>query len=654
MIGDEFNRQEEEKEQKKAENKHNAQNNAKAIRTAAKVAEKSGEPHAAAVGKVINAADKVTGGKSTELLGHVANAGMKLAPTGKMAQNAINKAGDSGALDIANKATSLSNGKFSGANSKNNNLSTSNGSDTNLDKNKIKVDDGKSKRDNSKTDVSIKKEEEEKQTKTVGCVTVLVIILIVFVIAIFPLFLILLPISILFGVTGSSLSFNNFYASKCNDVTVVFVDPLNNYVVTGTETYDMTDYVAGVVAAEVGGLANKEVYKTFAVAARTYAELNFDDQCTIEASERKQVFVDITNSVDSNHQLIYEAVKETDGQVITENGNLYLTEYDAFCYISKDSNNYTLSQQNQQIPVSWVNSNVGNSIYRNCPCEANDSSMTECWVNGQWSDGGHGRGMSQYGALYLASEEDYTYEEILSYYYGDDIVIASNSFITSIAGLEIKDTTSASPLNEPITTFLNSNGSSLDDLNDFVHDSVSSIGVGTREGVVTAAVSMINYLYDNFNTKLPYYWGGKTTGNTIPSIFGTYQPSAMSRNGNTYYYTSFDCSGFVSWAIRAGGYNLTNQTSYSFDDLYSDDSCVITDSSCVGQPGDLINSPNGHVELIVAVDIDNGKYFIAHSGTAGVVMTQRDMHTGNSTTSTTKVIFMDNYYNNSSNVNDSY
>lgn len=606
MHDDDINRINEEKKQ--LESMRNAQNNAIAVRVGGKIAESSGEPHLVVTGKIINTADKVTGGKSSEILGKGMAREFNKSFKGRQTQRAINRISGTNLNDFSNSSY------------------------------KINDDD-------------IDKTIDAEVRFPIKFKTFLIILIILIPILFLMFFLVLSDKN---SSTGSSLSFNGFYTSKCDDVTVVFVDPLNNYEVTGTETYNMTDYVAGVVAAEVGGLANKEVYKTFAVAARTYAELNFDDQCTIESSERFQVFKDITKSTTNDSELIYDAVKETDGQVITENGNLYLTEYDAFCYISKDSNNYTLSQQNQQIPVSWVNSNVGNSIYRNCPCEANDSSMTECWVNGQWSDGGHGRGMSQYGALYLASEEDYTYEEILSYYYGDDIVIASNSFITSIAGLEIKDTTSASSLNEPITSFLNSNGSSLDDLNNFVHDSVSSIGAGTREGVVTAAVSMINYLYDNFNTKLPYYWDGKTSGNTIPSIFGTYQPSAMSRNGNTYYYISFDCSGFVSWAIRAGGYNLTNQTSYSFDALYSDDSCVITDSSCVGQPGDLINSPNGHVELIVAVDIDNGKYFIAHSGTAGVVMTQRDMHTGNSTTSTTKVIFMDNYYNNSSNVNDSY
>lgn len=664
MIGDELNKRDEEKEQKKEENKHNAQNNAKVVRAAANVAEKSGEPHAAAIGAAVNTADKLTGGKSSELIGHGMNVGMKLSPGGKFAQNAINKAGDSGTLDKANKALSLSNGKPSG---NVNNNKVNNNSSLKKDINQKKENLEKTQKNNDvnnqnnvieekkKKEVKIKKEEEEQnKKKTSGCLIVVIILLITLIIVFLPLLLIIVPIAGVLSSLGGLLSFNSYYESKCSDVTVIFVDPDNNYEVIDSKSYTMNDYVAGVVAAEVGSFSNKEVYKTFAVAARTYAEMNLSDECSIEASERMQAFTDITSKSNDNYKLIYEAVEETEGEVVVEDGSLYLTEYDAFCYTSKDTENYILSQQDQKIPVSWVDSNISNYYYKNCPCEANDQSLTQCFSNGSWIDGGHGRGMSQYGALYLATEMDYTYDQILAYYYGDDIVIASNSFISSIAGLEIKDTTNATALNEQITSFLSSKGSSLDDLNNYVHDSVSSIGAGTREGVVTAAVSMINYLYDNFNTKLPYYWGGRTTGNTIPSNFGTYQPSATSRNGNTYYYTSFDCSGFVSWAIRAGGYNLTNQTSYSFDALYSDDSCVITDSSCIGQPGDLINSPNGHVELIIAVDQDSGKYFIAHSGTAGVVMTQRDMHKGNSSTSTTKVIFMDKYYKNSSNINTNY
>ena len=455
---------------------------------------------------------------------------------------------------------------------------------------------------------------------------------------------------------SNSISFGGYYSSRCDEMTVIFVDSKNGYAVTGSETYSMEDYVAGVVYAEVGGAQNIEVYKTFAVAARTFALKHASDDCAIEGSARRQAFKDITDRPNEAANMIYEAVSATEGQVIMTNGELYSVLYDAFCYISKDSSYYTLSQQNQKIPTDWVESNIRSFAYTNCPCNLNDESMTGCWSNGVWQDGGHGKGMSQYGSYYLAKELGYTYDEILEYYYGEEISISSSSFMTSIAGLEIKDTTKASALKEPITTFLSSKGSSLDDLNNFIHESVEEQGPGTREGVVTAAVSLINYLYDNFNVRLPYYWGGKIyNGTSIPASFGTYSPSAISRGGGVNYYKSFDCSGFASWAIRTGGYNFSNQSTVGFDSNYSQNSCNITDATCIGQPGDLINSRSGHVELIIAVDEENGKYFVAHSGgSAGVVMMQRDMHKGHSSSAVTKIIFMEEFYSNPSNVNTAY
>ena len=470
-----------------------------------------------------------------------------------------------------------------------------------------------------------------------------------------------LLIAIISGYSSyGSIGFGGYYTSKCTEMTVIFVDKNNGYAVTGSQTYSMEDYVAGVVAAEVGGFANKEVYKVYALAARTFGLTASSDDCTIEGSARRQAFKDITNESGGNYDLIYEAVRETEGQVLLSNGELYRLQYDAFCYIDKDSNYYTLSQKNQKIPVDWAEKNVWSKYYLNCPCDLKDPNMTECWNGNTWEDGGHGRGMSQYGAYYLATQEGYTYDEILSYYYGDDeVTISSNSFsggvegITSIAGLEIKDTTKAKPLQQPITEFLSSNGSSLDNMNSFIHESVVEQGAGTRAGVVAAAVSTINYLYDNFNVKLPYYWGGKVYSGAIPSSFGKYSPSAVSRGGNVDYYKSFDCSGFVSWSIRNGGYNFKEQSTSGFDSNYSKNSCLISDSSCIGQPGDLINSRACHVELIIAVDQENGKYFIAHSGGPGVVMQERDMHKGNSS-NPTKIIFMEEFYSNPMNINYGY
>lgn len=454
----------------------------------------------------------------------------------------------------------------------------------------------------------------------------------------------------------NKIGFSGMYDVRCKEMTVIFVDKNNGYEVTGSQTYSLTDYVAGVLYAEIRGLSNSEIYKTYALAARTFGLMHADENCAIENSSRRQNFIDITDRPNEIANMIYEAVEETEGQVLISNNDLYSLAYDAFCYIDKDSNYYTLSQKGQKIPTDWVESNIGNYYYKNCPCNANDKSMTDCWSsNGSWRDGGHGGGMSQYGAYYLATELGYTYDEILNYYFGDDgVTISSNYFLSSIAGLEIKDTTKANKLQEPITDFLNSKGSSLEEMNSFIYNSVKENGVGTRAGVVTAAVSMINYLYDNFNTSLPYYWGGSSQTIGLPKKIGVYSPSRPSSyTGRTDYYISFDCSGFVSWAIKNGGYELPRLTTVGFHSNFAKNSCNIRDEDCIGQPGDLINSNGCHVQMIIAVDQENGKYYIAESS-GTVAMKQWGMHKGNCGNKETRIIHMDEYYNNYDNVNPNY
>lgn len=432
---------------------------------------------------------------------------------------------------------------------------------------------------------------------------------------------------------GNGVSTGGYYSPRCNEITVIFVDKNNNYAVTNSATYSLDDYVAGVIAAdEVGGFNNLEIYKTFAVAARTFGLKHADDNCSIEGG---QAFKDITSRSTSNHKLIYQAVEETKNEVLLSSSNeLYDVHYDAFCSIDKDDNYYTIQQKNQKIPVDWVENHTG---------------IKALWKQGTCA-GNHGMGMSRYGALYLAETQGYTYKDIIDYYFKDeDVRISSKSFITSIAGLDIKETKNVSyKINEPLTKFLESHGSSLEQYNDFIKSSVLTAGVGTREAVVTAAVSMINYLYDNFDAKMPYYWGGKHKGIGISKNFGEYRPSKPSRSGKIYYHISFDCSGFVQWAIINGGFNDPGTGTSHFNSKFFANSCLEKDSNCLGQPGDLINSPNGHVVLIVAVDEASGKYMVAESTGAGVIMQQRNIHSGGNTT---RVLFMDDYYQNEVNTN---
>lgn len=543
----------------------------------------------------------------------------------RQANRMAQKLNNSGALDAADKAIDAASGNGTGG-SGGNSSSLSLSSVSNLGK----------KSSNS-------------STKDKGLITIpnmkkaaIKVLIIAIPTAIFLLFAVFL-ITIAIEGNEKGIAMNGYYAMRCPEVTVVFTDKQNNYEVTDIKTYPLEEYVAGVVAGEVGFLGSTEVDKAFAIAARSYFFAN-ESNCTIESSDRKQVFRELTTT--QTDKLAIEATEATKGKVLLKDNNLYSTQYDAFACIEKDDNYYTISQAEQKIPITWLESKI------------NPSSIPDWFIcNGSENlKNHHGNGLSQYGSLYLAEEKGYTYEEILAFYLGKEDITISSGYLTSIAGLEVKNTTSATNLDRPLGELLNENGASIEDMNAFIKESVESVGKGTRAGVVAAAVSQINYLYDNFNVNIPYYWGGAYIGYGVYDSLGAITSGSTSTGGKTYIRKGFDCSGFVSWAIKNGGYKFGRFVTGGFHNAFSGDSCDITDQNCIGQPGDLINSKTCHVQMIVAVDEASGKYMIAEStGSMGVVMHEWNMHSQNCGRSNeTRILHMDSFYNNPNNVDPNY
>ena len=543
----------------------------------------------------------------------------------RQANRMAQKLNNSGALDAADKAIDAASGNGTGG-SGGNSSSLSLSSVSNLGK----------KSSNS-------------STKDKGLITIpnmkkaaIKVLIIAIPTAIFLLFAVFL-ITITIEGNEKGIAMNGYYAMRCPEVTVVFTDKQNNYEVTDIKTYPLEEYVAGVVAGEVGFLGSTEVDKAFAIAARSYFFAN-ESNCTIESSDRKQVFRELTTT--QTDKLAIEATEATKGKVLLKDNNLYSTQYDAFACIEKDDNYYTISQAEQKIPITWLESKI------------NPSSIPDWFIcNGSENlKNHHGNGLSQYGSLYLAEEKGYTYEEILAFYLGKEDITISSGYLTSIAGLEVKNTTSATNLDRPLGELLNENGASIEDMNAFIKESVESVGKGTRAGVVAAAVSQINYLYDNFNVNIPYYWGGAYIGYGVYDSLGAITSGSTSTGGKTYIRKGFDCSGFVSWAIKNGGYKFGRFVTGGFHNAFSGDSCDITDQNCIGQPGDLINSKTCHVQMIVAVDEASGKYMIAEStGSMGVVMHEWNMHSQNCGRSNeTRILHMDSFYDNPNNVDPNY
>lgn len=102
-------------QQPQTQDERNIQNNANNVRNAADVAMATKNPYAMAAGAIVKGADKLTGGKSSEMLGKAINQANKVTPGGKTAQNALNKMNESGASDKIGKAASMYNGAQGGA-----------------------------------------------------------------------------------------------------------------------------------------------------------------------------------------------------------------------------------------------------------------------------------------------------------------------------------------------------------------------------------------------------------------------------------------------------------------------------------------------------------------------------------------------------------
>lgn len=160
-------------------------------------------------------------------------------------------------------------------------------------------------------------------------------------------------------------------------------------------------------------------------------------------------------------------------------------------------------------------------------------------------------------------------------------------------------------LHQPLDEFLSSKGTSLEAFNNLIASNVEENGYGTRAGVVTAAVTLIAELGNNYNVKIPYFWGGGHADGVVDGALGYWGSTQCHTyaNGQSYNYCGLDCSGFVPWAIKNGGFNITPLVTGGFQSLPGAERVSLTNSAVL-QPGDLLES-SGHVILIVGVDENN-------------------------------------------------
>lgn len=386
-------------------------------------------------------------------------------------------------------------------------------------------------------------------------------------------------------------------------------------------TYPLEEYVAGVVQSEVGMMNDLTTYEVFAIAARTFAlnRLKNSDSCSIPGNQSAQVFRPTDN------ELIIQATQNTRGLVLTRDGELFSTMYDAFCWTEKDDNYYYMCQGNYdtgeplEIPVEWANQYVAQ------------------WSGQVFLDNpeymSHGQGMSQHGVYYLSASEGYTRDEIFAYFYGSSSELMSiyqtfayngeyalNPNDELYQGLAFLTGTSLEEL-------MANSGSSVAELNSYLASVAQSSGMGTRSAVVGSAVSLIGSLAE-LGYKLPYQWGGKYYSIGASPYWGeeannlTYWCNNYATvYGNTsvcttnYRWQSFDCSGFVNWALMNGfGFSSFNELSNAgvYQATETSNTIALNANRAVCAPGDvLVNT--GHIMLIVGLDDTNKQYIVAES-----------------------------------------
>ncbi len=249
------------------------------------------------------------------------------------------------------------------------------------------------------------------------------------------------------------------------------------------QTIPLEQYVAGVVASELGAGYNDASYKAQALAARTYAVKRINEGLILTDTTSNQVYRDpaqlqqLWGSADYNtyYPEIVAAVNETSGQVIEYNGQLidalffstsngrtedpvyvwggdvpYLksvsSSYDTQSPYYYHVNTYSYNEFATRLGISSANLyanvltrtangsvnaiNISGRTFSGTYVEShlglNSTDFDISFSNGQvtitqrgW---GHGVGLSQYGA-YMMGQEGYSYQQIIHHYYtGVDIV----------------------------------------------------------------------------------------------------------------------------------------------------------------------------------------------------------------------------------------
>lgn len=170
------------------------------------------------------------------------------------------------------------------------------------------------------------------------------------------------------------------------------------------------------------------------------------------------------------------------------------------------------------------------------------------------------------------------------------------------------------------------NQSEIIDLNNYINSEVDNAGYGTGAAVAAAGQSL-TYWLEQKGYYLQYYWGGGHGGygdkkDTFIGANPNWGSTAFGKDEKGRQYLGFDCSGFVSWAIRTACNPKYGSTTTNFKRGGKDHEREINIKDA--KPGDLMIT-DGHIRLVVKNNND-GSVIVAESAggeTSGLVFTKR-------------------------------
>ena len=167
-----------------------------------------------------------------------------------------------------------------------------------------------------------------------------------------------------------------------------------------------------------------------------------------------------------------------------------------------------------------------------------------------------------------------------------------------------------------LSTYLQNQGWSLEELNNLMARSVRAAGLYTKEAVATSALSLTHVLAQKYKIKIPYQSAGIHKVPGAKDKWGASNSRAEKENEKYY---GMDCSAFANWVYANAGFGINSRVYY-----WGSSVPRIEYSQSNGDIGDVlvygVGSQSGrHVRLIIGKT--ETEFLIAEASGSGVAIT---------------------------------